>query len=543
MNKTGLLRVLVVIVVMLIAVSGCSPALQSASPETGGADAESVMMAATATRSADSSGTMAAQVSGGADAESATMRATSAPSTASSGVVSAPVSDISAGEIDDNARWDTYLNYRDEYLGRNRNSIHNVDVSARQIIQVSDAANLPVAGATVLTFAGDTLVSETQTYATGQTLFFPNARPESREAKSFRIVVQKGDSAVEFTLDAQGQSTARVMLDAATQQTQNTPLDVLFLLDATGSMSDEIAQLQNNILEISAQITARANTTDVHYGLVSYRDRGDEYVTKVYDFTPDVGTFQQQLNGVRAGGGGDTPEALNEALHEAVQGVTWRGDDTVKLIFLVADAAPHLDYANDSDYAQEMAIAAGKGIKIHPLASSGLTPDGEFIFRQIAQYTMGHFLFLTYDQGTSGASGDKRTDLEVGDPINPQTQQGDYTVEQLDDLVLQLITDEVAALTVPVAGQPNIQAKSIQPLQPMAIPLPEIERPTNIRVIESIPFRGDMPESGFNLNLIFIGAIIAAIILCMAVGYSLKARQSTYWEKRKNDQLSIEIDA
>jgi hypothetical protein len=166
MNKTGLLRVLVVIVVMLIAVSGCSPALQSASPETGGADAESVMMAATATRSADSSGTMAAQVSGGADAESATMRATSAPSTASSGVVSAPVSDISAGEIDDNARWDTYLNYRDEYLGRNRNSIHNVDVSARQIIQVSDAANLPVAGATVLTFAGDTLVSETQTYAT-----------------------------------------------------------------------------------------------------------------------------------------------------------------------------------------------------------------------------------------------------------------------------------------------------------------------------------------------------------------------------------------
>ena len=501
-------RFIVFVGISLIFISACSSSRESSAPDGGSSPIAALPQ--------DSSPTLAA-------------------------IPASQAAEVKAGDIDDNARWDTYLNYRDGFLGNYSSSVRNVDVGGRRIITVTDAEGLPVEGATVLVFAGETLVSETQTYADGKTLFFPNARPESANAQSLRVIAQKNDSAVQFTLNPRSQTEPTVMLKAAYAAKQNTPLDVLFLLDATGSMADEIAQLQNNILRISDQVGKLTNQSDIRYGLVAYRDRGDDYVTRVYDFTPDVSAFQANLNTVSADGGGDIPESLNEALHNAVQDVSWRGDDTVKLIFLVADAAPHLDYANDYDYTQEMAIAASKGIKIHPIASSGLKADGEFIFRQIAQYTMGHFLFLTYQQGTSGTAGDTRTDLHVGDPVDPQTQQGDYTVEQLDDLVLQLIKNEMAALVVPVASQPNVQATVVQPLPSMAVPLPQIIQPNGVPMVAPNTIPVTAPP--LNMNLLFVLAIVAIIVLSMVVGYLLSTRQPIYKDKRKNDELGIEIDA
>ena len=355
---------------------------------------------------------------------------------------------LSAGELDDNADWDNYLLYRYNYLRQYANSVHDVDVTGRQVIKVVDSDGLPVIGARVRVYMGAVLVSETCTYADGRTLFFPNANQFAQQAQSFRVVVDKDNSSNEFVLDPQQNFFWEVTLDNVDIARDSIKLDVLFLLDATGSMSDEIAELQNNILHISDQIEVLPGDVNVRYGLVTYRDRGDAYVTYVYDFSPDLDVFQTSLNSVRAGGGGDTPESLNEALHDALNGVNWRGEDTIKLVFLVADAPPHLDYPQDYDYAEEMVIAAQRGIKIHPIASSGLNPSGEFIFRQIAQYTMGHFIFLTYEGGVPGIAGDERDDLHVGEPDNPDDPQdvGDYTVEQLDELVLLLIKDELAAL-------------------------------------------------------------------------------------------------
>lgn len=375
---------------------------------------------------------------------------------------------LQAGEIDDNARWDNYLLYRSSFLSQFAYAVHDVPVNGRQIILVTDAQGLPILGARVQVYNGQILISETRTYATGRTLFFPQANPLAGNTQSFRVVVSKGNSMTEFALDSQRGPEWYVTLDATQQNTGAIQLDVLFLLDATGSMADEIAQLQSNIMAISAQIDALPGSIDTRYALVAYRDRGDAYITRIDDFTPDVGSFQNSLNSVSASGGGDTPESLNEALHNAIQNVGWRGEDTVKLVFLVADAPPHLDYANDYDYAQEMVTAAQRGIKIHPIASSGLSPDGEFIFRQIAQYTMGRFIFLTYDQGTSGAPGESRSDLNVGTPGSPDLQQpGDYTVQQLDKLVLRLIQDELNALRSPA----NIgQAITVQTPRPVPSP-------------------------------------------------------------------------
>jgi von Willebrand factor type A domain-containing protein len=452
---------------------------------------------------------------------------------------------LEAGEIDDNAKWDDYQTYRSNFLQQYGYAVHNVDVSGRQIITVSGADGLPVLGAQVNVYDDQTLVSQSETYANGQTLFFPNATAASRGIRFYRVIVTKDNASADFMLLPEQGPNWNVTL-------QNAPplggikLDVLFLLDSTGSMEDEINQLQNNILGISSEIAALPGSVDTRYGLVTYRDRGDEYVTRTYDFTPDVGTFQMNLNQVQAGGGGDTPESLNQALHEAVENVSWRGDDTVKLIFLVADAAPHLDYPNDFDYAREMAVAASRGIKIEPIASSGLEPDGEYIFRQMAEYTMGHFIFLTYDQGASGAPGESRPDLHVGEPSNPQTQQqGDYTVQQLDKLVLRLIEDELAALTRRVESSNGVSLTlllgSVPPPPentifepPTPFPTP---RPTDLPPTSPPRFVPETPTQGITWPYLLL--VVAAVALL--IGYGMRAAQpgpKPVPRKRKNDEQS-----
>src|SRR5690606_30811786 len=130
--------------------------------------------------------------------------------------------------------------------------------------------------------------------------------------------------------------------------------------------------------------------------------------------------FQRNLLNVVASGGGDYPESMNEGLDMALNAVNWREGDTVRLMFLVADAPPQVRYENDADYSLLMQDALARGIKIHQIASGGLQPEGEFVMRQIGQFTMGRFLFLTYEDGVSGTAGDERTDLEVGDPEDEQ---------------------------------------------------------------------------------------------------------------------------
>jgi hypothetical protein len=200
-------------------------------------------------------------------------------------------------------------------------------------------------------------------------------------------------------------------------------------------MGDEISQLKENIRAISAQIDALPTQPDVRFGLVTYRDRGDAYVTQAFDFTPSVEQFAEILAAVEADGGGDYPEDLNEGLSQAIHNVEWRVDGTVSLIFLVADAPPHLDYGQENHYAFEMLGAVQRGVKIYPIASSGLDEQGEYVFRQLAQFTGGRFIFLTYGAEGPGSTGTE-TDLNVSD----------YPVSSLDQLVVRIVEEELAYL-------------------------------------------------------------------------------------------------
>jgi hypothetical protein len=190
---------------------------------------------------------------------------------------------------------------------------------------------------------------------------------------------------------------------------------------------------------ISERIHALPSKPDVRFGMTIYRDRGDEFISRTLDFTPDIETFTEELSKVVANGGNDYPESLNEGLHDAIHLPEWRIEETVSLIFLIADAPPHLDYENDYDYAEEVFESAQQGIKIFPLASSGLDDQGEYIYRQLAQITGGKFLFLTY--GPEGGPGDETTH-----------HVDDYSVLSLDELIIRLVEEELKNLN----SQPEV---------------------------------------------------------------------------------------
>jgi hypothetical protein len=215
------------------------------------------------------------------------------------------------------------------------------------------------------------------------------------------------------------------------------PLDVAFLIDSTGSMGDEIDRLKAAIEIINFQITQLPAQPKVRFGAVLYRDRSDAYLTNTIPFQNDAEAFRSELHRVRASGGGDTPEDLQSGLKEALRGLEWRGE-AVRLLFLIGDAPPHLDYGQTYTYLDAMREAAERGIKICTIGASGLDIQGEFVWRQLAQYTMGRFIFLTY--GETGES-------EGGTPTAVSHHTGEnFVTRSLETIVVGIVRRELSHL-------------------------------------------------------------------------------------------------
>ena len=335
---------------------------------------------------------------------------------------------LRAGSVDDNLLWDDYLQYRLK-AGEWGLDVHDVDVSGRHVIRVHTADGYPVLGASVeISHQQGAEITAMITPADGRVLFFPAAYGASKDAR-FEVLVSKDGEHESLVIDGSLHNHT-VTLETGSVD-QPVRLDVLFLIDATGSMSDEIQQLKNNMIRVSERIDAFGERPDVRFGMTIYRDRGDLFTSRTFDFTPDLDTFTEALNDVVAEGGGDYPESLNEGLHDALNLPEWRVSETVSLVFMIADAPPHLDYQQDFDYAEDVFTAVERGIKIFPIASSGLDDQGEYIFRQLAQISGGKFLFLTY--GAGGAPGD-----------DTSHHVDDYSVLSLDDLVVRIVQEELA---------------------------------------------------------------------------------------------------
>jgi uncharacterized protein YegL len=176
-------------------------------------------------------------------------------------------------------------------------------------------------------------------------------------------------------------------------------IQVCFVLDTTGSMSGLIDGAKEKIWSIANEMIAAKPTPDLELALVGYRDRGDEYITKVTDLTTDIDAIHARLMEFSAGGGGDGPESVNQALHEAVTKVSWSDDrDVLKIVFLVGDAPPHMDYDQDVRYPEVCQAAMKRDLVINAV-QCGQQDDTTVIWKEIAKLAEGKYIPLVQTGG------------------------------------------------------------------------------------------------------------------------------------------------
>lgn len=176
-------------------------------------------------------------------------------------------------------------------------------------------------------------------------------------------------------------------------------VEVAFILDTTGSMGGLLEGAKRKIWSIATSVVDTNPGADIRIGLVAYRDIGDEYVTRTFDLTTDIQDIYANLLELKARGGGDWPESVNEALDVAVNKLQWtKGSDAKRSVFLVGDAPPHMDYAQDTKYPKTLAVAKQRDIVVNAVLAGGAR-DTERVWQDIAQLGDGRFIPIPQDGG------------------------------------------------------------------------------------------------------------------------------------------------
>ena len=181
--------------------------------------------------------------------------------------------------------------------------------------------------------------------------------------------------------------------DPSTGSEAKARVEVVFVLDTTGSMTGLIDAAKEKIWSIATTMSQANPAPEISMGLVAYRDRGDAYVTKIVDLSKDLDSVYATLMDFAADGGGDGPESVNRALYDAVHEMSWSQDpDSYRVVFLVGDAPPHMDYQDDRRYPEVAASAAAKGIVINTI-QCGSSAETAAHWQRIASLGNGrHFL-------------------------------------------------------------------------------------------------------------------------------------------------------
>jgi Mg-chelatase subunit ChlD len=184
--------------------------------------------------------------------------------------------------------------------------------------------------------------------------------------------------------------------------TERPRLEVVFVLDTTGSMGGLIQAAKEKIWSIATTMASAQPAPEIRMGLVAYRDRGDAYVTRRVDLSEDLDSMYAALIDFQAAGGGDGPESVNQALYDAVHHMSWSQDSEVyKVVFLVGDAPPHMDYPDDVKYPATVAAALRRGILVNAI-QCGQNGQTTHQWQQIAQ--LGNGSYFQVEQAGSALS-------------------------------------------------------------------------------------------------------------------------------------------
>lgn len=360
------------------------------------------------------------------------------------------VSGLKAGYADDNKQFNYFVDFLKKY--RSKVSAYNLPIEEKVLINVRDEAGKVIPNALVEVYAGKKLLEKGVTYADGSYLFFPSEYDPKIE-KFFALVKYKNITET-VPIDRQGKRVLELKIQRQRDSQEKIPLDMVFILDTTGSLGEEIHRLKTTIEIINMNLTSLSSKVDIRFGMVQYKDREDSYVTKVIPLTRDLQKFQQELNKVTADGGGDTPEDLQSALEDTIKKIEWNKDG-IRLGFIITDAPPHLDYGQQYNYVNAAKDAKSMGIKLFSIGTGGLDLMGEYVLRQISQYTYAKYIFLTY--GEKGES-------EGGRPGSVSHHTGaNFQTDKLEAIIIRFAKEELAfAANKPLEeGQAYIQAVKI----------------------------------------------------------------------------------
>ena len=342
-------------------------------------------------------------------------------------VIQKPAGLITAGAWNDNDNyeyWKTLFSQNEENVGKfyeysKAENSWGFDSYNRVKVTVKNGEN-PVAGANVTAKTHD-----------GEVLFTAKANTNgiayvftSEQAGLIEAVSGAGQATAEFTAENRD-LTIHINENAE----KKNVIELMFVVDVTGSMGDELFFLNNEIADVVNRVAQADSATQINLALLFYRDHTDNEIFKYYDFT-DVtnadGLAKQQaaIAAQKASGGGDYPEAVEDALAMAVE-KQWSAGATTKIIFHVLDAPPHSGTSNQTKMHAAAKAAAEKGIRVCPVICSGADMVTEYVMRQTAVYTGGTFVFVTDDSG-------------IGNPHH-DPQLPNVTVEALNSLLVRLI--------------------------------------------------------------------------------------------------------
>lgn len=326
---------------------------------------------------------------------------------------------LTAGEVNDFKKWKMWEDYNETDF--KAHSDHwNLYATQRYSVQLQNKDAKAITGETVYLINKETkaILWTAVSDNTGKAELWNGFDNNSKERN---VAIKIKGEKEEFAAIPFSQGINHINLKRSCNISNR--VEIAFVVDATGSMQDEIEYLKEELGDILTKFSMKDPSLDLNTSAVFYRDKSDAYITRVQPFSNNISTTIGFIREQSADGGGDYPEALNDALKDATSKLEWSENARTKIIFLLMDAPPH-DEAK-SEMAVLTIAAASKGIRIVPVACSGTDKATEFIMRSMALATNGTYLFLTDDSGIGNAH------------IKPTTDE--FKVELLNDLLLRIM--------------------------------------------------------------------------------------------------------
>ncbi len=333
---------------------------------------------------------------------------------------------ITAGEVNDFNKWKMWEDYGETQF-KSMSQFWGMFTSHRYSVQLTDKRFNAIVNERVYLINrsnGDTVWSAC-TDNTGKAELWGGFIKKDSTNTDFYISNSSGKTVNRLTEFANGVNL--MVIDRSCNV--NNEVDIAFVVDATGSMGDEIEFLKLELEDVIRNTMEKYKSLSLRAASVFYRDKGDEYVTKNVDFNEDLLKTINFIKLQSAGGGGDYPEAVDDALDNALNKLQWNANARTRLLFLVLDAPPHNEA---KERIQHLTVkAASMGIRIIPVACSGTDKSTEFLLRSMALATNGTYAFLTNHSGIGNTH------------IEPTTDK--YEVELLGNLLQRVIGQYLVA--------------------------------------------------------------------------------------------------